>query len=402
MTANEKFFEDDKKAAAVLKHGVLRRYLAKFSGATSSTSSGKRVAYIDGYAGEGEYVNPRTGVTSEGSPAIALRIACDQASVGITLSCTFIEKDAESFTALESFVASHAAGSGRALQGDAREHLATVMQSCAGMPALVFIDPFGRGPDVVVTVKTILGRDDARPTELLLNLSIQAIRRIGARIWEAQGATGREATLAGLDEWMGGDWWRDIYTSEKIMLTPEVDRAHAAATAVAAAYVRKIADAAGCAAYAVPIRRKPSDKELFWLTLFCPRTLALWHFNEVVSLALKEWRGFLADVELAELERTEMETPGLFSNVSELQGIQQADERQIDRDAINDIKASVRKNLGPNSPLSTRSDLQAIFGPALGIGRETHLRTAWKELAAEGYVLPAPTGKLQNVLIHRA
>ncbi|WP_217607408.1 hypothetical protein, partial [Chitinophaga sp. GbtcB8] len=122
----------------------------------------------------------------------------------------------------------------------------------------------------------------------------------------------------------------------------------------AAAYVRKIADAAGCAAYAVPIRRKPSDKELFWLTLFCPRTLALWHFNEVVSLALKEWRGFLADVELAELERTETETPGLFSNVSELQGIQQADERQIDRDAINDIKASVRKNLGPNSPLSTR------------------------------------------------
>ncbi len=107
VTANEKFFDDDKKAAAVLKHGVLRRYLAKFSGATSSTSSGKRVAYLDGYAGEGEYVNPRTGVTSEGSPAGALRIAGDQAAVGITLACTFIEKNPDAFASLESFVSAH-------------------------------------------------------------------------------------------------------------------------------------------------------------------------------------------------------------------------------------------------------------------------------------------------------
>lgn len=402
MTANEKFFDDDKKAAAVLKHGVLRRYLAKFSGATSSTSSGKRVAYIDGYAGEGEYVNPRTGVTSEGSPAIALRIADDQRAAGIALSCTFIEKNPDSFAALESFVAGHTGGSGQALLGDAREHLKTVMQACAGMPALVFIDPFGRGPDVAVTVKTILGRDDARPTELLLNLSIQAIRRVGARFWEAEGAPGREATLAGMDEWMGGAWWRDIYASAEIASAPDSDRAHTAAIAVAATYVRKIAEQAGCAAYAVPIRRKPSDKELFWLTLFCPRTLALWHFNEVVSLALKEWRGFLADVELTELERAEAASSVLFSGVSELRGVQQADERQIDRDAIDDIKASVLRNLETNPSLSTRSDLQKIFGPALGIGRETHLRTAWKELAAEGHVLTAPTGKLQNVLIHRA
>jgi three-Cys-motif partner protein len=108
MVSNAKFFSEDKKAAAVLKHGVLRRYLAIFGGALSTTSPGRRVGFLDGYAGEGEYYNPTTGRTAEGSPRIALNIARDLATSGATLDCVFVEKDKKAHESLCSVVAGYA------------------------------------------------------------------------------------------------------------------------------------------------------------------------------------------------------------------------------------------------------------------------------------------------------
>lgn len=402
MTANAKFFAEDKKAAAVLKHGVLRRYLAKFAGATSSTSQGRRVGYLDGYAGEGAYMNPRTGVTSEGSPSIALRIARDQAAVGVELHCTLIERDRKAFASLSQLV--DAAGDEHAvtLCGDIRQHLDVAVTGFVGMPLLVFIDPFGSGPDVDSTVETILKRQGATATELLVNFSLQAVRRMGARLWEPEGAQGRAKTLDRMDEWLGGDWWRQCFLSEEVNALPKSDRAHEAAVRVASDYRRRIARAAGCGAYTVPIHRKPGDKEPFWLILFFPRRVALWPFNEAVSLALRDWRAFLADVELAEAERVDREMSGIVSQVAMLQAVFDADEAQIQRDAIDDIKRSVLKALATRSSISTRTDFALVFGDALGVGRETHLRSAWKELAATGQVVAPPTGSLSNVAIRRA
>lgn len=94
--------------------------------------------------------------------------------------------------------------------------------------------------------------------------------------------------------------------------------------------------------------------------------------------------------------------PGIVSQVAMLQAVFDADEAQIQRDAIDDIKRSVLKALATRSSISTRTDFALVFGDALGVGRETHLRSAWKELAATGQVVAPPTGSLSNVAIRRA
>lgn len=107
------------------------------------------------------------------------------------------------------------------------------------MPLLVFIDPFGSGPDVDSTVETILKRQGATATELLVNFSLQAVRRMGARLWEPEGAQGRAKTLDRMDEWLGGDWWRQCFLSEEVNALPKSDRAHEAAVRVASDYRRR-------------------------------------------------------------------------------------------------------------------------------------------------------------------
>jgi three-Cys-motif partner protein len=61
----EEFF-GDVQGAAVLKHGVLRRYLAVFTSKVGSTARDGKVFYLDAYAGPGEYQDG-----GEGSPAVA-------------------------------------------------------------------------------------------------------------------------------------------------------------------------------------------------------------------------------------------------------------------------------------------------------------------------------------------
>jgi len=401
MTANDDFFRD-KRAAAVLKHGILKRYLAAFAGAVGSNSPGHKVGYLDGYAGEGEYVNPVTGVTSEGSPRIALTIAHDLKGRSRDLRCVFVEKEAEAFTTLQSIVASSPVDA-LALEGDVRAHLATALSEFANMPALVFLDPFGTALEHELAVGQILKRAGDHPTELLLNFSVQTLRRTGARIYEAEGAVGREATLKTIDEWLGGSWWRDVFLDPAVVALPKNERADTAAMRVAEDYRRQITKATKCGSFAVPIRRKPSDKPIFILTLFYPRRVAVFKYNDAVSLALRDWRKFLYEVDLAEAEEEDAKQPVMFgpSRVEQLKAIFDMAEVELKEEAILAIKESITTNLVARQSLSVLNDFGEVMGSGLGIGRETHLRAAWKQLAKEGLVHEPPTGDLDRAVIHK-
>jgi three-Cys-motif partner protein len=58
------------KAAAVLKHGILSRYIVPFAAKTGSTSKDSRVVVPDGYAGEARYED-----RSPGSPIYMIESA---------------------------------------------------------------------------------------------------------------------------------------------------------------------------------------------------------------------------------------------------------------------------------------------------------------------------------------
>jgi three-Cys-motif partner protein len=87
-------FFDTRQAAAVLKHGVLQRYLPVFIGKTGSRSLGKRVVYIDGYAGPGMYQDG-----TPGSPELALQTAIKLAGMR-EVDCFFVERDRSSYETL--------------------------------------------------------------------------------------------------------------------------------------------------------------------------------------------------------------------------------------------------------------------------------------------------------------
>jgi len=404
MNNNTNFFSDDKGAAAVLKHGILGRYAAKFMAKTSSTSPGKRVGFLDGYAGQGEYVNPINGHTEEGSPAIALGIAANLLNgVGREPHLVFVERDKTAFKSLSAVVAGSAYPHAVALEGDVADHVQTALDEFKDMPALVFLDPFGSALNHEVLVDQILKRSSTQPTEVLLNFSLQALRRIGGRLAEPDGASGREKALARVDTWLGGDWWRAYFTAPEVLALPADERISAAALNIAYAHSKRVHVATGCGYFSVPVRRKPSDKPLFLLTLYFPRQLAVFDYNETVSMAQQDWREFLHKVELGEAELLDERDPALYSRVSELEELFKLDEAQINFDAISTIKDSIREALLTRVSVSVRKDFSLIMGAARGLGREKHLRAAWKELAAEGLVAECPKGvALDSAVIMRA
>src|SRR5687767_15938820 len=86
MPASSDFF-GQRNAQAVLKHGVLARYAYYFAGRAGSASQG-RVAFIDGYAGEGRYQDG-----SPGSPLLLASQATRAQMFGREVKLAFVEQD---------------------------------------------------------------------------------------------------------------------------------------------------------------------------------------------------------------------------------------------------------------------------------------------------------------------
>jgi three-Cys-motif partner protein len=393
----DRFFSENRQAAAVLKHGVLERYLARFAGMVGSTSQNHRVGYLDGFAGSGVYENPVTGRVSPGSPQIALNIAAGMSNCSI--ECVFVEKNKAQFVSLERVVQDAGYTGARALKGDVRKHLDESLALFADMPLLVFLDPFGTALETQAVVDRILNRPGTNPTELLLNFSIDSVRRIGARFYEPEDSRGRENSLARLDSWLGGEWWRAHFAAA----VDADDRASVAADAVFADYVTRVNQAARCGSFAVPIRRQAHHKPIFNLTLFFHRNYAVLPFNEAVSKATEGWRTHLHDLDLTDADLRDQDSPRLpgMTRVDELKAVFVDDEAAFKEETIQSIVEAVRAALVGRSSLSVRNDFQLVFGSAIGAGREMHLRAAWKRLADEGLTDRPPSRFTSGTRINR-
>lgn len=400
MTKHTRFFVADRQPAAVLKHGILQRYLAAFAGRVGSRSTGNRVGYVDGFAGSGIYTNSISGRMSPGSPAIALSIAAALRSRHRSLECTFIEKGRKQYSSLRQVVESANDPHARSIKGDVHSQIGEALIRFSDAPLLVFLDPFGTSL-AAQSIVDILLRPSQSATEVLLNFSIDSVRRIGGRIYEPEGAKGRAASLLRMDRWLGGDWWRSHFLAPGLRSNP--DQVSLAADSVFAEYTRRINVGAGSRSFAVPIRKQFHHKPIFYLTLFHPNAFALMAFNEAVSLAGEEWRFHLQELDLTEADLHEWRQPTLtgLSAVADLQDVFADDEKAFEVGAIDAIADSIRGNLAVREFLSVRDDFELIFGRAQGAGRQTHLRAAWKQLANAGICAHPPVGSLEFVRIAR-
>jgi hypothetical protein len=235
----------------------------------------------------------------------------------------------------------------------------------------------------------------------LLNFSVESVRRIGGRIYEKESAKGRSASLRRMDTWLGGQWWRPIFLDSALRNNPA--RVAIAADTVYGAYLRRINAAANSRSFSIPIRKQPHHAPIFYLTLFYLRDYAVIPFNDASSAATREWREHLHDIDLTRADLIEFRNPPLpgLSRVTELQDVFRADEIAFEVGTTDDILQSIRMAIQSRRSLSVTTDFELIFGRAIGVANTSHLRSAWKQLAQEGLVMPPPTGRLDRATIWR-
>jgi three-Cys-motif partner protein len=182
------------------KHMVLRRYLEAWYPILGSTH--RRIAFIDGFAGPGEYVGGE-----EGSPVIAMKAFAEHtAQINTVVSFWFIELDPARAEHLQRIVEPLAAGLGkravvRLSQGRFDETLGDLLRTVAEqqkqlVPTFVMIDPFGVSGTPMSIIQMILSNPKS---EVYISFMSEWINRFN----EEPGFEQHLDALFGRPDWRG-------------------------------------------------------------------------------------------------------------------------------------------------------------------------------------------------------
>jgi three-Cys-motif partner protein len=181
------------------KHSILRRYLDAWFPILASWA--KRVVFIDGFAGPGEYERGELG-----SPMIAVRAATEHKRdlSSAELVYLFIEADPERFAHLERLLRRTTLPKyvkWRAVRGEFAKVMETVLETIEGdgstlAPALIMVDPFGFSGMPMSTLRRLARHPR---TEFLVSFMYEPIVR-----WLDQPPQGQN-----FDDLFGSADWRN-------------------------------------------------------------------------------------------------------------------------------------------------------------------------------------------------
>ena len=371
---------DEPNLPSVFKHTLLDKYVPQFAGMTGSRSAEKRVVFLDGYAGRGRY--------EDGSPGSAeriMKIAQHQfATANLAWTCFFVEQDDESAAALSAVVAEHRVNGvdARAHHGDVADIVDEVLTGANGLPLFLFLDPTGLGLpyDVLVRLLTEKRRELWPPTEVLLNFSLEAVRRIGGHV---RSPHGNETTMHRLDLAVNGDWWRDVFTTG---VTDE------AVAQVVARFTADLSRDTHMHIVPVPVSRAPTHKPLYHLVFGTRSQHGLWAFGDSVARATQAWWDTLEAVEAHE------EPDVLFSVTQTIRPTLDA----VEAEAIPVIADSLAAILRDKTAFKTVDETLRVFGDYYGQVREQTVRQAVKRLhASGGTACTGVGGKPRDLVVSR-
>ena len=212
MTSNSTFFESP-QGAAVYKHRLLRTYVPAWAGKVGSRAPGKRVFIYDAYSGPGRYDNQ-----APGSPELVVDTAIAMARLR-TVHSIFSDKEPAYIARLNDLLLEKGVplDTYEVRQGTVETNLNGVISTVGDAPLFVFLDPFGLTVPFDVVVQTLIGRRKSgwsatlQPkTELLMNFSYDAVRRIAGVLRSDSDHAARGAQIAALDRALGGDGGQSI------------------------------------------------------------------------------------------------------------------------------------------------------------------------------------------------
>ncbi|PVB26575.1 hypothetical protein [Mycobacteroides abscessus] len=157
--------------------------------------------------------------------------------------------------------------------------MSEVLPRVATLPTSIFEDPTGLGVPYQDLVAAMNRNDSTAwpPTEMMINLSLEAIRRIGGHLTSA---TPNEKTMLRLDEALGGAWWRDELSRG---VSPDGVRT------VVACFAKQLSDDTKSHVVVVDVRRAPGHQSVYYL-IFCTRhTRGVWNFGHCAAQATEDW-----------------------------------------------------------------------------------------------------------------
>lgn len=349
---------------SVFKHDLLKRYLPRFSGKTGSQAEG--VVYLDGYAGRGRYEDGRPA-----SAELILQIAESQGARGIGYRLFFHEPDPGSYRVLKGVVDEYVA---RGVRAEAKpsevvEGLDDAVDAATGLPLFLFLDPCGLGIPFSVLATTLNGPRAAKwpPTEVLLNFSLEAVRRIGGHVTSP---TPNENTMARLDEALDGSWWRDHFRNGV---------ADGAVTKIVNGFMERLGRVARMHIVAIPVRRGPSHKPVYYLVFGTRKPLGIWHFSDDAARAIGTWWDSVSAIEEARYAAVGQDS--LFGDAPFRLG---PTLEEVEKRARPVITENIAKLAAQHGAFRVGDYPAEVFGSYLGRVRENVVRAVIKDLHASG------------------
>jgi three-Cys-motif partner protein len=385
---SQQFFRS-KRAAAVLKHAILSRYVVPFASKTGSSSPGHRVVIVDGYAGQGRYDSREAG-----SPALIAAAARTPALRGKNVECIFVEKKLKTFKRLCEVLAEEDGEqvTWEAWHGTVLQHLDELLERASGVPLFLFLDPFGLGLPFDVIASVFSRRAGGRfppATEVLFRFDAGAIRRIrGVLHGKGKDPGVRAAQIAALDRAAGGTWWwreedRNLDNTEYVnwFMTR---------------LLRQICVETKCSGWIVQVKQRGGVQPAYYLVFLTRHSDGMEKFAEALSLAQTTWRRAVFD---EEAEDAAAHGQLLLPYVDEFFEDQ---ERLLTEQWYSRLEANVRALVTEHDSFVVRDRFSEVFAGVLGMARERHLRVALRRLHAAGFTSSDGAGDLYGKRVIRA
>lgn len=182
-----------------------------FIGKTGSRSTGRGAVVYDAYSGPGRYLDDQPG-----SPELLVDTATSMAELR-SVHTIFSERDQSYCDALERVMAEKDVDptTHEIRRGPVEQHIQSVLTDAGDLPLFLFLDPYGLLVSFTQLVHILTARH--RPgvpsghqpkTEVLLNFSYKALRRIAGALRTERDYGAKAAQVARLDDALGGDWWQ--------------------------------------------------------------------------------------------------------------------------------------------------------------------------------------------------
>jgi three-Cys-motif partner protein len=371
MSAGSGFF-GQRNAQAVLKHGVLTRYAHYFAG-RAGKATGRRVAFIDGYAGEGRY--------ADGSPGSPILLASQAERVKLFdryVRLALVERDDNRRRQLARSLSEAGVHADQLLGSSLEDAIDGLLHRYADHAVLVFVDPFGLGVSRATLERILRARSRRRPVDILFHFSLSTVARMGrAGIVEGPGS---ERNAEQLDQALGAIEWRAAFENAASPSGPTE-----AALTIAHRFGASVQRSTGVHNTAIPVRQRPSRLPKYLLMLFSADQQAHWDFTDVAGLAYVDWlhhcdrRDYEANV--AHRDRSGLQE--LFPEPEPEAGDADA---QVGADAASYLPDHILRLLQAAGPIRPVDAIDVVYGDMLGRARVTHLRAALRHLHRLGLV----------------